>query len=41
MDSSITRIADLPAPNSNDKKNTIEQPNNYVPINVHPNPYGI
>lgn len=42
--SNITRIADLPATNNGENLQNVmvkEQPTNYVPINVHPNPYGI
>jgi len=42
-----TRIADLPEnitvqmPSYNPNVNNLESPTNYIPINVHPNPYGI
>jgi hypothetical protein len=42
MDNSFTRISDLPngnIPQQANKPN--EMPNNYIPINIHPNPYGI
>ena len=41
--SNVTRIADLPSGKPEDFQNVMvkEQPTNYVPINVHPNPYGI
>ena len=42
--SNVTRIADLPATNNAENLQNVmvkEQPTNYVPINVHPNPYGI
>jgi hypothetical protein len=44
MDNSFTRISDLP--NGNTQQNmhagdSQEMPNNYKPINIHPNPYGI
>lgn len=40
MENSFTRISDLPNGNSQPNK-PHELPNNYIPINVHPNPYGI
>jgi hypothetical protein len=40
MDNSFTRISDLPNGNAPGGK-PHEMPNNYIPINVHPNPYGI
>lgn len=40
MENSFTRISDLPNGNSQSNK-PHELPNNYIPINVHPNPYGI
>ena len=41
--SNVTRIADLPNGKPEDFQNVMikEQPTNYVPINVHPNPYGL
>ena len=52
MENTITRIADLPNSMNNSRHQNIqmqniqptnpsELPNNYVPINVHPNPYGV
>ena len=51
MENTTTRISDLPDPNSqnmqhqhmNNSQSTklTEMPNNYTPINVHPNPYGV
>lgn len=52
MENTITRIADLPNSMNNSQQQYIqtqniqptkptELPNNYVPINVHPNPYGV
>ena len=53
MENTITRIADLPNSMNNSQQQNIqmqptqqlskpsELPNNYVPINVHPNPYGV
>lgn len=44
MDNSFTRISDLPNGNTQQNMqsgNPNEMPNNYIPINVHPNPYGI
>ena len=42
MENSFTRISDLPnGNNAQDTGNSIEMPNNYIPINIHPNPYGI
>ena len=51
MENTTTRISDLPDPNSqqhqqrhpNQQQSTksSELPNNYTPINVHPNPYGV
>jgi hypothetical protein len=40
MENSFTRISDLPTGN-NPVNKPHEMPNNYVPINIHPNPYGI
>ena len=41
METTTTRIADLPLSNDmNNNKAMLEQPNNYMPMNVHPNPYG-
>ena len=40
MDNSFTRISELPNGNSPPDK-PHELPNNYIPINIHPNPYGI
>ena len=41
METTTTRIADLPLSNDiNNNKAMAEQPNNYMPMNVHPNPYG-
>ena len=40
MENSFTRISDLPNGSSQPNK-PHELPNNYIPINVHPNPYGI
>ena len=41
--SNVTRIADLPSGKPEDFQNVMvkEQPTDYVPIHVHPNPYGI
>jgi len=52
MENTFTRISDLPNGNSQPQApapgsdnlpngNSNELPNNYIPINVHPNPYGI
>ena len=53
MENTTTRISDLPDPNSqhmqqqqrpmNQQQSSkpSELPNNYTPINVHPNPYGV
>ena len=40
MENSFTRLSDLPNGNAPSNKPT-EMPNNYIPINIHPNPYGI
>ncbi len=41
METTTTRIADLPATNNMPSENGMdEQPTNYTPMNVHPNPYG-
>lgn len=41
METTTTRIADLPATNNMPSENGMdEQPTNYAPMNVHPNPYG-
>ena len=44
MDNSFTRISDLPNGNTQQNAqadNSQDMPNNYKPINIHPNPYGI
>ena len=45
MENSFTRISDLPNGNNASQNvhngNPNEMPNNYIPINIHPNPYGI
>ena len=52
MENTTTRISDLPNSINNSQQPNIqlqnmnsskpsELPNNYVPINVHPNPYGV
>lgn len=46
MENTTTRIADLPnsfSQNMNQQSHakTVELPNNYTPINIHPNPYGV
>ena len=42
MEHTTTKIAELPLSTDigNNNKSMLEQPNNYIPINVHPNPYG-
>ena len=46
MENSFTRIAELPNSNAQHGQgqpsgDPNELPNNYIPINVHPNPYGV
>lgn len=45
MENSFTRISDLPNGNNASQNvhagNPNEMSNNYIPINIHPNPYGI
>jgi len=41
MESSTTRISDLPETESPIKNAGFDTTINYIPINVHPNPYGI
>lgn len=47
MESTTTRISDLPNGMNNSQRmlsnqsKPAELPNNYIPINVHPNPYGV
>jgi hypothetical protein len=42
MENSFSRISDLPNGNNAPQNGTSnEMQNNYIPINIHPNPYGI
>lgn len=40
METTTTRIADLPVNNGDTENKMMEQNTNYTPMNVHPNPYG-
>lgn len=42
MNENITRIADLPDNNNQIQLSNVEMglPNSYIPMNIHPNPYG-